>query len=68
MSGIVCTVLEENSPIVRQDLEEKIHVFGVAIILLSLNKHNFVLDTRDTRMNMTKYHPQGADAILESPV
>lgn len=68
MSGIACTGLEENSLTVRQDLGEKIHIFGVAIILLSLNKHNFVLDTRDTRMNMTKYYPQGADVILESLV
>lgn len=42
MSAIDYTVLEENSLSVRQDLEEKFHVFGLLVILLSLNKHNFV--------------------------
>lgn len=54
IGGIANTWLEENSFIMRQDLERKVHVFELVIILLPLNKHNSVLDTRDTKMNMTK--------------
>lgn len=54
IGGFANTGLEENSFITRQDLERKVHVFELVIILLPLNKHNSVLDTRDTKVTMTK--------------
>lgn len=61
-TGIANAWLEENSLTVRQDLGEKVDVFGAVIILLPWDKYNSVLDTRSTKMNMTKY-PQGVDFI-----
>lgn len=55
--------LGENSLIVGQDVREAPWVWR-AVILLPLNKHNSVLEMRDTKMHMTKYHPQGPDVIL----